>query len=351
MTGLFQYHHDANVESERNRFWIVCAISNPERFRVRYDLYKAFKNHVIDDLKCNLCVVECAHGDRAFQVTDGLTSPHVVPRVIEVQVRNNSHIWTKECLWNIGVSRLPEDAAYVMFCDTDLTFHNSDVVTDTIHALQVHKVVQPFQDCVDKGPHGEVLEVHKSFGWCHSQNFSWTPPVFKKVGKATVMVPDPYSGIDTQGYKDVGKAWHPGYCIAMKMTTLKSLRGLLDVGILGASDHHMMLAFIGKAHFSYPRTIHDSYKQTILDWQDRALDVVKKDLGYVRGMIGHAFHGAKAKRGYISRWTCLTEHNFDPIKDVYKNIHGVWELAEHNIGLRDSIRSYFRSRSEDTLVT
>ena len=363
MSWLFSHHADEAVDQERDSFWIVCAISNPERYRSRYELYKAFRAHVLDDLKCNLCTVECAHGDRSYQVTSAdPKQPQNGRRVLDVQVRNESHIWLKENLMNLGASRLPPDAKYVMFCDADVTFQNKDIVTDTIHALQVHKVVQPFETTADLGPHGEIMQVHKSFGWCHAKGFRWSPPTFKRIkveipqpsGKSrneTVQVPDPYGGMNAQGYKEVAIPWHPGWAHAMKITTLKELRGLLDIGILGASDHHMLLSMIGQAHLSIPAGIHTEYVRQVMDWQDRALKVLQKDLGYVRGSLLHAFHGSKDNRKYISRWGVLTQNNFNPLQDIYKNLHGVWEVAHESHGLRDGIRRYFAGRAEDAFTS
>jgi hypothetical protein len=40
---------------------------------------------------------------------------------------------------------------------------------DTLNALQHHPVVQPFSHVIDLGPHGEALETHKGFAYCHLQ--------------------------------------------------------------------------------------------------------------------------------------------------------------------------------------
>lgn len=58
--------------------------------------------------------------------------------------------------------------------DADIEFLETDIVDETIHALQHHPIVQMFQTCVDLGPKGEVMKVHTSFGWKHktAQPFS-----------------------------------------------------------------------------------------------------------------------------------------------------------------------------------
>ena len=124
---------------------------------------------------------------------------------------------------------------------------------------------------------------------------------------------------------------------------------ILETGILGAGDHHMMGALIGKAELTMPSKVHDNYKKQVLAWQRRAAQVVRMDLGYVPGTILHGFHGAKVNRRYGSRWDILVTHNFDPERDVYKNAYGVLELEDTRPALRDAIKRYFKQRHEDGL--
>jgi hypothetical protein len=53
------------------------------------------------------------------------------------------------------------------------------------------------------------------------------------------------------------------------------------------------------------------------------------------------------ERGYSSRDQILVKHQYDPGRDVYPDWQGVLQLAPGKPGLRDAIRAYFISRSED----
>ena len=348
---MFKHHHDPAIEALRSSLWFVTAISNPERYKTRYELYKTFREHVINDLHANLLTVESQVGERAFQITEAFPRQpdDSRVRVIDVQLRCDSHCWNKESQMNAGLSRLPSDAKYVIFADADIEFQNRDIVTETIHALQVHPVVQPFETTIDLGPNGEVLEIHKSFGWCHQQGLQWGPPKTKN----GVAMYDPYPQAVATGntFKGLGNVFHPGYAIAFRLDVLNKLGGLIDVGILGASDHHMCLALIGKARYSVPGQIHPNYLNVILAWQKLADLHIRGDFGYVRGKISAAFHGPKRNRAYIKRWSILTKHNFDPLVDVRRNLHGLWEFTENNPGFRDDMRRYFKSRLEDDICT
>ena len=231
-----------------------------------------------------------------------------------------------------------------MFCDADIHFQNKHILDDVIHALQVHRVVHPFETALDMGPHGEVLEVHKSFGWCKQQGMKWTIPMadYQKEQETAKKAAQ---------YKGLGNIFHPGFAICFRRDVLENMHGLLEVGILGAGDHHMLTAMIGMANYSMPKGIHANYRAAVMDWQKRAATHIDGDLGYVRGTILHSFHGAKRSRQYKSRWNILIDNNFDPLKDIYRNLQGVVELSPGRPHLRDDIRWYFISRLEDIHVT
>ena len=259
-----------------------------------------------------------------------------------MRVRNASHVWLKENLWNVGARHLPHDCAYVLFCDADVHFVNPHAATEIVHALQEHRVVQPFETAVDQGPQGQVMDVHRSFGWCYAHGWPWRPRHDGKGGYAASKM----EGVSR--YAGYGTPWHPGYALAMRKAVLDRLP-LLETGILGAGDHHMMGALIGAAELTVPANVHPNYRAAVLAWQARAAEVVNRDLGYVRGTILHAFHGAKANRRYVSRWDVLVRHAFDPVADVYHNAQGVLELTDAKPAMRDAMRAYFRQRDEDGL--
>lgn len=348
------HHHQPEYDDRVNSgalktLWVVTAVSNPVRFKTRYALYRRFKHHVTHDLRLNLLTVEAAFGDRDHQLTDDNLEDTVVTatldhgvRTMDVRVRNQSYVWLKENLWNIGVRLLPNDCQYVMFCDADIEFVDENIGTEVIHALQEYRVVQPFETAADLGPQGQITDVHRSFGWCHAAGWTWRP---LPDGKGGYAAKKPEGVNKNEGF---GNAWHPGYCVAFRKSVLDKLP-LLDTAILGAGDHHMMAALIGKAELSLPARIHKNYKKLVMAWQERAARVVCQDLGYVPGTILHYFHGAKKNRRYVSRWDVLVGNQFDPESDMYRNSQGVIELEDRNPRLRDAIRLYFKQRNEDGL--
>ena len=355
--------HDPAVAALLAGFWVVAAVSNPSRFRTRHALYRKFRHHVLRELRANLLTVECAFGERAHQVLE--PSDVVVrcddtcpdsddrrPRAIDVRVRNSSWVWLKENLWNVGAAHLPADARYVLFADADVQFLNRNVVTETIHALQTHPVVQPWETCADLGPDGQIMAVHRSFGWCAARGWEWKPVRVPTDGRRRRKHDGAYEYVcrpDDDGPAGFGNPWHPGFALAFRREVLDRLP-LLDVGALGAGDHHMCTAMIGKADLSLPGGIGDGYRRRVLAWQAAAARWIRGDLGFVPGSIVHYFHGPKRARRYLGRWKVLVDNAFDPDVHLLRNAFGVLELdPDAPTGLRDGMREYFTARNEDSV--
>jgi hypothetical protein len=292
---------------------VVTAIANPIRWESRIRLYREFERHMLAS-GVHLTTVECAYGDRPFELAGD-------PRVNHVPVRARSLVWTKENLLNIGISRLPQDWKYVAWIDADIAFRRANWAADTVHALQQYDIVQPWTDCYDLGPRDEHLQAHRSFckQWMDHQ----------PVG------PGPY------------RFAHPGYAWAATRGALEHLGGLIETASLGAADHHMALALAGKMERSLPGGIEPGYVRPIAQWQARATAHIAGNIGCIPGTIEHSWHGAKARRRYVDRWQVLVRHRFDPFTDLKRNIWGVFELAGNKPGLRRDIDAYMRGRDED----
>jgi hypothetical protein len=296
-----------------NALHVVTAIANPLRWQSRLRLFREFERHMLDS-GVQLTVVECAYGDRAHEITPAQGVRHV-------PVRARTMLWAKENLLNIGIATLPQDWKYVAWIDADIAFRRKDWAVETLHALQLHDVVQPWTDCYDLGPNGEHVAVHRSF--CRV----WQD-----------------GGVPGTNY---GPFAHPGYAWAATRQALDWVGGLIETAALGAADHHMALALINHVERSIPGGITEAYCRPLRRWQDRAMRHIAGSIAAVPGTIEHAWHGPKSRRRYIERWDLLTRHGFDPEEDLKRNVWGVFELAGNKPALGRDIESYFRVRCED----
>lgn len=261
----------------------------------------------------NYHLVETAYGDRPFEMTESSNPRHY-------QFRTSSEIWQKESMINLAIQRLPHSWKQVAWIDTDIAFTRPDIFQEAWHQLQHHSVIQLFSDCVDLGPNHEIIQSHKGFCFMYHEN--------RRV---------------TRRYEFA----HPGFAWAATREAMENLGGLIEAP-LGAADHHMALALVGKAKFSLPGGIHPNYSKMVMNWQDRAEQYIKRNIGFVPGLIYHHWHGSKKNRKYVERWDILTKNNFDPEIHLTRSWTGLLELSDKApIVIRDDIRAYFRQRQED----
>jgi len=359
-------HQELVLSNTSAPLHVVTAIFNPIRYASRYNLYKSFEKYVRDS-GAILTTIECAFGNRPFEVTEASNPFHI-------QVRTYEELWIKENLINIAISRLPTDWEYVAWVDADVQFARPDWVAETVHQLQHYMFIQMFSDAYDLSPGYRVMEKH--MGWAYSVLHRGIPNSHEKP-KAHPQHPvhpthpahpghpvhpghaEPglITGTNTPCYyyQEPGKpggaaAWyHPGYAWAARREAIDGVGGLMDFPILGAGDHHMAWSLIGEAKRTMPSNINHNYKRLVYQWQENALETIHRDIGYMSGSLLHYWHGNKADRRYKDRWEILIDNDYDPLVDIKRDNQGLLALTKHNHKLRDGIREYFRFRNEDSI--
>jgi len=311
--------------------YVVTAIFNPPRYYTRYKLYQQFEQ-MVENAGGILYTIELALRDRAFEVTVP-DNPH------HIQLRTTSEIWSKELLLNLAIQRLPADWEYVATIDADVEFARPDWVNETLHQLQVYKIVQMFSHATDLNFEFEPINTQTGFVYDYLKGH-----------------PHPHrinATRDKKGHWNYpylpGHAFHSGYAWAYRRSSLADLGGLGDIAILGSGDHHMACAYLGMVKDSIHGGMHQSFKDYWQEWQARSERHIKRNIGYVSGSIDHYFHGPKRNRNYNNRWKILVDEQFNYHLDLKKDVQGMYMLTDRNIKLRDKVREYFRSRQEDDI--
>jgi hypothetical protein len=320
---------------------VIAVISNPVRYRSRYELYKKFERSM-REANALMLTVELGFGERQFKVTERDNPMHV-------QVRSEDELWHKENLINIGInyaSQVLPDWKYIAWIDADvqpMTGSARPWLEETVEQLQHYHVVQMFETAFDLDPDGKVMgQGQQSFMSRYIQSGYQLP---KRGGF--------WSG--SEGYYDK-EFGHPGFAWAMTRYAADNLSSplggpLIDFAILGAGDRHMCLGLVGCIEQSFEH-LNKEYRHALLQWQVRAERWVKRDVGYVKGSIYHFWHGRKKDRGYSDRWAILKKNSFDPLLDLTRDAQGLYKLEtwdQRQIRLRDEIRTYMRSRKEDSI--
>ena len=320
MNTLFQRPDRIN-----NSLFVVSPIFNPVRYKTRWKLYEDFAKRVTE-AGAILYTAEAAFGERDFVVTNPSNPNHV-------QLRCNNELWLKENMINIGISRLPLDAKYIAWIDADVQFVRDDWVDETLHQLQHYPIIQMFSESQDLSPDYQTLRTFKSYAWCYKNDI-------------------PQDAANAYHLQQLARQhyWHPGYAWAIRKETLNAIGGLIDWAILGGADLFMAKAISGHLDEKrMPASLGQAGVKWLRIWQERVDTVIKRNLGYMDGLLLHHWHGKKINRAYKDRGQVLVDANFNPEVDLYKDSQGLWQLNPSNIKLRDGIRTYFRQRNEDDI--
>lgn len=320
------------------KLYVVTMLSNPLRYRNRYSNYWRFENQV-NAAGAELYTVELAFGERHFEITEPNNPKHL-------QLRTSHELWHKENALNLLIQRLPTDAKYVAWIDADVMFTRGDWAQETLHLLQHYDVLQMFSQAMDLDVNNEPTQQHTGFMFEYSN--AQSDPLNTDPIKLYPDTKGQSGSGGGSGYKPYGKGyWHPGFAWAAKKEALNKVGMLMDWPILGSADWHMAWALIGRAQYQMNPALSENYKNLTMEWQNRAEMYIKRNVGYMPGLITHMFHGSKAKRAYGDRWSFLINAKFDPITDIKRDHQGLWQLSNTNVRLRDGIRVYNRQRHED----
>lgn len=341
--------------SEDQILHVAVGYSNPFRWRSRRELMNKFRDHMERQANVVLHVGELAYGDRPWEVT----SPE---RSTDVQLRTSSELFHKENIQNRVIQTFPPDWKYGMTCDGDFHMVTPGWALETIHQLQHFAWVQPFSSYLDVtgqvyGQANLPIRHNTSFLFNYIQNGRKVSPqyhngVITADGSFAQSVSTDEYDESQQGSKPADGTWMRGRgatggAFAFTRKAFDAAGGMLDRCILGHADWymtHLLVGELGSTNFFHK--FHPSYVEYIRQWGRRA-ETLQRNVGYVDAMAMHFFHGSKTKRAYGSRDKILADHTYNPVADVYPDFQGILQLDPQRWELRNDIRQYFVSRTED----
>lgn len=315
-----------------DKFHVIIPVSNPVDYKSRYNNFELCQESLLRK-GCHVWVIEMATGAREPRITNHDHLHHVTLWQTAIE----GEVWHKEQLINIGVQNiihLAPDARYIMWTDSDLLYE-SDMLEKTIQALQHWPIVQCWSHLVSLDARGHVLNLFKSFMYLR----------FNK--KETCTHP---------GYPP--RIGSPGGAWAFRREMLNQLGSaisgpILDFTIAGSGDLYFARAVMGEIKKCMNPGFHPNYNKWTKQYADHADWIVQRNVGYVANTVRHLYHGDHDTRGYGWRNNILKDFQFDPETDLTKDASGLWRLVirtPRQIGMRDALRHYGRSRNEDTTL-
>lgn len=324
--------------------YVVTPVFNAARFRSRWRLYADFKKMVAES-GAILYTVEVAFGDRDFVVTTP-DDPY------SIQLRTNFELFIKENAINVAVGRLPLGWKKVAWVDADVHFARYDWADETRHLLERYPVVQMWSQLHDLNAEHELVGTNKSFGavWVERGGVIGGNPDDPPYNSC-----QPYSNSGKPGFVYPGA---PGLAWAMVREAWDAYSGLIDYSILGASDWHMAHCLTGQCEKSVGHVKYGNarFADMVREWQHRGAAArwkgrpIMGNLGVMRGVASHYWHGPKVNRLYGTREQILARNEFNPDLDLKRDWQGLYQLTDRNPQMLRDIQGYWDQRNEDALT-
>jgi len=319
-------------------FFVITPIVNSPRYKVRAENYYRFKQ-MCDSAGVNLITVECAFGDRPFEVTERDNPNHV-------QLRSIEELWLKENMINCGMKYVRQvwpNVKQFAWVDSDCAPVSPprEWFKETIEMLDHYEFVQMWEYLINLGPDYQPISAPQmSF--------------MKTYAAAGFQIPKGRNVKHTlAGHSGMVSLGRPGLAWAANVSALDAVGGLIDFCILGSGDWHMAHGLVGgMLQGTAEATRLSRYSQKLFAWQERAERWIKRDVGYVKGTVYHWYHGDKVNRRYGDRGQILISAGYNPDTDIKYDTQGLLQLETwepRQIILRDRIREYFASRNEDSV--
>ena len=238
----------------------------------------------------------------------GTADPEIVDSIV---VRGNSYMFHKERLCRILEEEIPKCYRKIAFLDADILFERRDWYTETSKLLNIHDVVQPFEDCtwLDLTYSNSML-TRKTVLHMQGQVWDWK--------------------------------FHPGFAWAFRRDWYRKV-GFYDYAVTGSGDTLSSAAWLGKvfpANFrSLPEPLQPSYSEFRLKPRPR--------ITYLKGTIYHLYHGTRENRKYVERHSMLNS-KYDIRKLIRVNRDGVFEWMEPHLW-NPKMLDYFIKRNDDDI--
>ncbi len=299
-----------NYPEEIRHFYVICIMYNPARSRSRIKLYLNFKRQM-EQYGVKLITLECTYDNAPFALTRENYEPQ------NIQVTTNGAFFQKEALINLAISKLPLDAKYAAYCDCEVSFENPTWVNDTIKALHVFKIVQPFDNTVLLNIKNEEIKKVKGFSAHLYENKEMDKEAFEE---STV---------------SCGFAW------AFRVGTLKEIGGLIDYCPLGNCDKIMAYCLAKRIDDYIPEGLTHNFKDMLRNWQKKSTVAFSAGVGFIPGTIRVAWSTARKDKKNFDKWEILEKNHYDPKTDLLRENNQLYGLDQQKIGLRDELRNHF----------
>lgn len=235
-----------------------------------------------------------------------------------ITVYGKSVLFSKENLWNILETKIPQEYKKIIFIDADIKFSDADWFNKASEALDIYDTIQPME-YIYRDIFSNDISFDLEKGKIHNI-------IAKNIAEKRMIMD-----------KEIKFYGHPGHAIGIRRDFFHKIGGLFEYGINGFGDamywgYFHTLNLMGT---NFGSQLFPEYKNIRQRMYELKTD---NTVGYIKDIYClHLYHGETKNRKYGNRNHYVPE-NFK----LYKNEYGVLEID----GKHDLIQ-YWIDRKED----
>ncbi len=327
---------------ELQRFFVVVPFLNFGATQKRIvDFDRAVEKLQTQASPAAIIIVECVLAGAMFAVTSSANPFHI-------QVKCASPMYLKENLINLAVAKLPPGWKYVAWVDERVEFQNANWVRDTVDALRRWKAVQLFDRSNAMDEEGKTTTESLGLVRRHLQKTLLVSP--DKLSVICPSVGGESSASSNIAFKNFTEAncklvtfgeteGEPGVAWATTRKVWERIGGLFELAICGSGDTYMGYSVLGEAEKKcIGQIVNKKYKEAAAEWTERVGAVIHRSVGYIKGSV-------MIRRGAEEEGSnkILNECEFDPEKDIKKDLQGLNMFANPQSALATRIARYIKA--------
>ena len=301
--------------------WAITCYFNPAGYQRRLRNYHHFRRR----LNLPLVTIELSH-DGEFDLSCGdadVLVQHVTPHVL----------WQKERLLNLAMEHLPPHCDQVAWLDCDIIFASDAWVEQTIQALQVQPLIEPFRQVYELPADADPDAGHAA-------------AYLKGDSLAHVLAQGRAASDVFRGSMRLKQGCNAGTAWAARREILAC--GFYDACIIGSGNRAMACAALGRPEDTvHALRMNAAQERHYLRWAQQCHRAAGGSIGYIDQTVYHLWHGDLVDRRYTQRHEEFQQFSFDPEADLMIGDNGCWRWNSDKPHMHDYVRQYFQLRRED----
>ena len=288
--GIQSHCKRIQISEQLSSWWMICPMysANVKQTGILYQLHENFRNFA-KSYGINFQTVETTFPGQEFLLTKPNNEPY------DLQYKADWIFAMRENLVNVGVKHLPDDWQYMSWIDQHIFWMDPYWFEKSIWLFEHHNIVH-------------MLNGNDFWNMQNTTDYSLVGfgNLYAQYGM----------GFESHDPRQCGLAW------GMRREIFEQVGGLFDLCIGTKCDLYQNYAYAGRV-YNYQTNSYE-YAQKIKEWQENAIRVYDRKLGFLDTKVVHFMHcidGCKTS-DYNLQINALNRFGYSPNNDLKRDEEG-----------------------------